>query len=202
MSSFDAVILAAGRGSRMEELTRLKPKCLLELAGKPLLEWQLAALRAAGASGVTVVTGYRGEMIAGYGMNTVENPRWSETNMVSSLLCAAPLLESRECVVTYSDIVYGPSAVRALLGCGADKETSTSRGSPRQKHPFSPSVRESGFLQAVVPLVHGSRAGHAEHGPDSNAADGICIGSSPDETVGREASDSEAPRRPKAWTPS
>ena len=40
-----AVILAAGRGSRMNELGDVRPKCLVELAGRTLLERQVAALR-------------------------------------------------------------------------------------------------------------------------------------------------------------
>ena len=41
------IILAAGRGSRMKHLTSERPKCMVKLQGKPLIEWQLEALRAA-----------------------------------------------------------------------------------------------------------------------------------------------------------
>ena len=81
------IILAAGRGSRMKELTAEKPKCLLELAGKPLLHWQLAAMRRAGIEKSLVVRGYAGHCLQG-DFETVENPRWENTNMLSSLLCA------------------------------------------------------------------------------------------------------------------
>src|SRR6185503_13206340 len=52
-----AIILAAGRGSRMGQLTAEIPKCLVQLGGKPLLEWQTGALRAAGIDRIAVVTG-------------------------------------------------------------------------------------------------------------------------------------------------
>ena len=60
-----AIILAAGRGSRMKELTEEKPKCLVELAGKPLLHWQLSALRAAQHERILVVRGYASSCIHG-----------------------------------------------------------------------------------------------------------------------------------------
>ena len=43
-----AIILAAGRGSRMNELTYDKPKCLIEINGKTLLDWQLEAIKSVG----------------------------------------------------------------------------------------------------------------------------------------------------------
>ena len=50
------IILAAGRGSRMKNLTADRPKCLVELRGKALLDWQLEALRAAGVTEIAIVT--------------------------------------------------------------------------------------------------------------------------------------------------
>lgn len=99
----------------MRALTAHKPKCLVEIAGRPLLEWQCDALHAAGISDVAVVRGYRAESLAGPGYALLENPRWANTNMVSSLLCADAWLRGGECVVSYSDIVYHPEVVRALI---------------------------------------------------------------------------------------
>ncbi|MBM3846516.1 MAG: phosphocholine cytidylyltransferase family protein, partial [Verrucomicrobia bacterium] len=99
---------------RMRSLTAHKPKCLVELAGRPLLEWQCAALRTAGVTEVAVVRGYRAESLVGPGYALLENPRWAQTNMVSSLLCADAWLREGECVVSYSDIVYHPDVVQTL----------------------------------------------------------------------------------------
>ena len=49
-----AIILAAGRGSRMKGLTDEKPKCLNKLLNRSLFDWQLSALRAAGISNIVV----------------------------------------------------------------------------------------------------------------------------------------------------
>lgn len=120
-----AVILAAGRGSRMKELTEEKPKCLVELAGRPLLHWQTGALRAAGIKRILVVRGYAAHCIRG-DFATVENPRWAATNMVASLLCADAFARAffaaagARLLVSYSDIVYHPDHVRRLLAASGD----------------------------------------------------------------------------------
>ncbi len=118
------LILAAGRGSRMGELTAKVPKCLVELGGKALLRWQLESLRGAGIGRVAVVRGYAGHCLQGGGdFETVDNPRWAETNMLSSLLCADAWVRDafghgvERLVVSYSDIVYACEHVRRLLDC-------------------------------------------------------------------------------------
>ncbi|MBK9578061.1 MAG: phosphocholine cytidylyltransferase family protein [Fibrobacterota bacterium] len=116
---FQAIILAAGRGSRMKRLTEEVPKCLTPLAGLPLLEWQLSSLRQAGASAVTVVRGWRAEKLEG-NFATIDNPEWSTSNMVVTLSKTASLLSQGPCVVSYSDIVYHPDHVRELLDAPGD----------------------------------------------------------------------------------
>ncbi len=115
-----AIILAAGRGSRMKNLTKDKPKCLLEINGKVLIDMQLESLLLAGISDVGVVTGYRRELIASRVYKEFFNPRWSETNMVSSLECASSWLEQEPCIVSYSDIYYEPRAVESLMNSEFD----------------------------------------------------------------------------------
>lgn len=119
MNTVTAVILAAGRGSRMKGLTEEKPKCLLELAGRPLLHWQLDAVHAAGITDVRVVRGYRASLLTG-DFITVDNPRWADTNMVQTLLCALPHINDRITLVSYADIVYKSAHVQALLDTPGD----------------------------------------------------------------------------------
>jgi choline kinase len=114
-----AIILAAGRGSRMKDLTDERPKCLVELRGKALLDWQLEALRAAGIREIAIVTGYKRELLANRGLVEFHNPRWAKTNMVSSLVCAQDWLMAEPCIVSYSDIFYSPLAVQSLMVCAA-----------------------------------------------------------------------------------
>lgn len=114
-----AIILAAGRGSRMKNLTDDRPKCLVELRGKSLLDWQLDSLRSAGINEIAIVTGYQREQLANRGLVEFHNSRWSETNMVTSLTCALEWLQAEPCIVSYSDIFYSPEAVKSLMTCSA-----------------------------------------------------------------------------------
>lgn len=114
-----AIILAAGRGSRMKFLTDDRPKCLVELRGKPLLDWQLLALRAAGITEIAIVTGYKRELLTNRGLIEFHNARWDETNMVSSLACAEAWLNLEPCIVSYSDIFYESWAVTSLMHSSA-----------------------------------------------------------------------------------
>jgi L-glutamine-phosphate cytidylyltransferase len=111
-----AVILAAGRGSRMGHLGGDRPKCLVELEGKPLIERQIAALRRGGVDEIGVVRGYRAEMIDFPGLSYFANERWAETNMVMSLAAAAPWLRWGPVIVSYADIFYRSELVRGLAG--------------------------------------------------------------------------------------
>jgi choline kinase len=108
-----AIILAAGRGSRLGDHTESIPKCLNRVGGRPLLEWQLAALRSGGADRITIVGGYRTEQLERPGVSLVRNDAWATTNMVSSLLCAREMFD-QPAIVSYSDILYGASIVSEL----------------------------------------------------------------------------------------
>ena len=115
-----AIILAAGRGSRMRSLTDDRPKCLIELNGRSLLDRQIEALGGAGIRDIAIVTGYRRDMLADRGLVEFHNSRWDETNMVSSLACAAVWLDAGPCLVSYSDIFYDHTAPVALIASTAD----------------------------------------------------------------------------------
>ncbi|HLO76173.1 MAG TPA: phosphocholine cytidylyltransferase family protein [Magnetospirillum sp.] len=115
-----ALILAAGRGSRMLALTEDRPKGLVELAGRPLLEYQLRALRAGGATEIGIVTGYRGQQLSPYADRLFDNPRWQETNMVRSLACAHDWLAEAPCLVSYADIVVSARTVADLTAAQGD----------------------------------------------------------------------------------
>jgi L-glutamine-phosphate cytidylyltransferase len=109
-----AVILAAGRGSRMRHLGDDRPKCLIELEGKPLIERQIAALRRGGVDEIGVVRGFRADLIDFPGLCYFANERWAETNMVMSLAAASSWLRSGPVIVSYADIFFRSELVRGL----------------------------------------------------------------------------------------
>jgi choline kinase len=114
-----ALVLAAGRGSRMGALTEAKPKCLTELAGHTLLSLQRRALAEAGARVHGIVTGYRADLLAADDLVAFHNSRWAETNMVASLACAEAWLADAPCLVSYADIFYSAETVRRLMRADA-----------------------------------------------------------------------------------
>lgn len=114
-----AIILAAGRGSRLGSMTENQPKPLAKLAGKPLIEWQLASLAAAGVDSVHVVCGYCSEALQGYGNSRIMNTNWASSNMVRSLMCADVVLSAAPTLVCYGDIAYRPGIIRTLMASDA-----------------------------------------------------------------------------------
>ena len=109
-----AIILAAGRGSRMKSRTDKIPKCLINFMNKPLIEWQIQALKNAGISDIAVVSGYMHDKLRYLNLKEFYNIRWAETNMVSSLECADSWLSCSECIISYSDIYYQADAILKL----------------------------------------------------------------------------------------
>lgn len=113
-----AVILAAGRGSRLQPYTETCPKPLTELGGVSLLDRQIATLRGVGIGDIVIATGYRHDMLDRPGIQRIHNPRWADTNMVESLFCAEAEFGD-DLIVSYGDIVYEPRLLRALLECAS-----------------------------------------------------------------------------------
>lgn len=113
-----AVILAAGCGSRMGRLTRRRPKALLRLGGRTLLQWQLAALAEAGINEVSVVGGHAAEALPP-GLRQVRNPHWPHSGPIASLRAAQPQALGTVLLV-YGDGVFHPDYARALHASTAD----------------------------------------------------------------------------------
>ncbi len=95
----NAVILAAGTGSRLIPLSFEKPKGLLSVRGEILIERQIRQLHEAGISDVTVVVGYLKEQFSyladKYGVRLVENNDYRTTGSAASLAYAGDVLKNR-----------------------------------------------------------------------------------------------------------
>lgn len=118
-----AVILAAGRGSRLGHLTDDKPKCLTVVAGHALLDWMLDALFQAGIEHVLIVGGYGYESLESYRsptVSTLRHARWAETNMLGTLQAADAWLAANPCLITYSDIAVLPAHLATLRAATGD----------------------------------------------------------------------------------
>lgn len=118
-----AIILSAGKGSRLLPLTADRPKCLLELSGRTLLEWQLDALFDAGIAEMVVVTGFRPELveavIAARGqqrgrVGTLFNPFYHVADNLGSVWMARAAMD-RDCLLLNGDTLVPPALVDRLL---------------------------------------------------------------------------------------
>ncbi|QQG27711.1 phosphocholine cytidylyltransferase family protein [Pectobacterium carotovorum] len=114
------LILAAGRGSRLGELTEYAPKCMVKIHGVSLLDRQINAMKLAGVSNVAGVTGYCSELINRYFSHNFKNNYWSVTNIAGSLCCAEAWLSECTTIVSYGDIFYPSSAVSSLIDTHED----------------------------------------------------------------------------------
>jgi choline kinase len=111
------VILAAGRGSRLNGAASESPKCLVEAGGLTLVERQIRALRRAGVDEITVVVGCDAERVrgaCGRGVTYVENAHYAQTNSMYSLWMARPLLYEGF-VVLNCDVLFHPVLLDDLL---------------------------------------------------------------------------------------
>lgn len=155
-----AVILAAGFGSRLRPLTDDRPKALVPIDGHPLLERALDALAEAGVKSVVVVTGYRQERVrellawySGLDVTTVENPDYATTNTLASLLHAAPLLDD-DFLLLDGDLVFEPAVLRPLVEARGEPVTriAIDRSRPLDDDAVKVSVAD-GRVTAVAKVV-------------------------------------------------
>jgi L-glutamine-phosphate cytidylyltransferase len=109
-----AIILAAGQGTRLGKLAIDRPKCLVEVCGKPLIEWQLETMRQQDITDITVITGHRADRLCDLeGCEIIKNPLYNLTNMVYSLFYARHLFDGKDdLLISYGDIVYAPHVLR------------------------------------------------------------------------------------------
>ena len=116
------IILAAGRGSRLNGTAGDKPKCLVRAGGMTLLERQIGALRKAGIDDIAVVVGCQSDRVrqsCGDGVRYVENFRFAETNSLYSLWTARALLYEGF-VVLNCDVLFHPALLDELLATHHD----------------------------------------------------------------------------------
>ena len=116
-----AIVLAAGVGSRLRPYTDDRPKGMVEVNGKPILEYQFETLKQAGVDEIIVVCGYLKDKItsACVRLSKIQNERWDTTNMVASLHCAREWLTD-DVVISYADIIYQQPVLEQLLQSDAD----------------------------------------------------------------------------------
>ena len=118
----NAVILSAGQGKRLSPLTDARPKCLVPIAGRPILEWQLRSLAAAGVDEIAVVTGFCADAVDAMVMTTnvpaevrtVYNPFYTVADNIGSCWAAKDLI-GPDTLLLNGDTLFEPEIASRVL---------------------------------------------------------------------------------------
>jgi len=116
-----AIIIGAGRGSRLMPTTADTPKCFANVSDKRILDWTLDAFKASGIDNINFIGGYRIDCVQeAYPQFTFRhNADWKNNNILASLFHAEDLMDE-PFICCYSDILFTPSVVQDLLKCNDD----------------------------------------------------------------------------------
>lgn len=118
-----AIILAAGMGRRLGELTEDNTKCMLEVNGVRLIDRTLACLKDVGISRLILVVGYKAQNVINHvgndykGMEIIyiENPKYDKTNNIYSLYLAKDYLLEEDTLLLESDLIYESSVIKQIV---------------------------------------------------------------------------------------
>ena len=116
--NYNAVVLAATKGAQLRHLTKNKPKCMLDIQGKPLLERLTSTLKKDNIGKISIVSGYKSNVIRERNnlsnLNIIENKEYIKTGELYSLYKAVNEIKN-DCIITYGDIVFRKYILDALL---------------------------------------------------------------------------------------
>lgn len=107
-----ALVLAGGRGSRLESITVSINKCMLALDGRPLIEHSLANALAAGAEEIIIVVGHLAEQIINVFGNIYEGVpvkyviQWEQRGLVHAVECARDMIDGADFMLFLADEVF------------------------------------------------------------------------------------------------
>jgi phosphoenolpyruvate phosphomutase len=114
-----AVILASARGSGFGKLTQDRPKCMMMIEGRSLLERQVEVLNLCGIKDISVVVGYKRKAVDLANLKYLFNPDYARGGILQSYLRAADTLEG-PCILSFGDILYEAHLLRDLLEQNGD----------------------------------------------------------------------------------
>ncbi|MFO0640567.1 MAG: phosphoenolpyruvate mutase [Polyangiaceae bacterium] len=108
-----AIVLAASRGQELGDLTKDKPKAMLDVKGQPILSHIASTYREVGVKDITVVRGYKKEAFNVTSLTYVDNDAYESTQEVVSLARAKDAL-SGQTVISYGDVLFKKYIVQEL----------------------------------------------------------------------------------------
>ena len=116
--NYNGIVLAASRGHQLKHLTKNKPKCMLDIQGKPLLERLTSTLKKDNIGKISIVSGYKNSVIEENNnlsnLNIIHNKNYAKTGELFSLNKLSNEIKD-DCIITYGDIVFRKYILDALL---------------------------------------------------------------------------------------
>jgi len=169
------IVLAASQGVELGELTRDRPKAMVNIGGRPLLWHILETYRAAGVKDLAVVRGYQKDTVNLANVRYFDNDQYAATQEVASLAAALPALEG-DVIVSYGDVLLKKYIVQELVETDddivimvdSDHHESRNRGrnadyvtcsEPNSRRAFHNAVTLKAFRPEDTAEVHGEWMG-------------------------------------------
>ncbi len=168
-----AIVLAASRGIELGDLTADRPKCMVDVRGQPLLRRLVGTLNGGGVRDITVVRGYRKEMVNLPTVKTIDNDSYDSTGEAATLACAAARLD-RETLLVYGDILFRQYILDQL--CAAEGDIILVVDALWRERDPDPTARMRDLVSCSAPFHTGyleDGAVTAEHIGDDLAVDEI-----------------------------
>jgi histidinol-phosphate/aromatic aminotransferase/cobyric acid decarboxylase-like protein/choline kinase len=132
-----ALMLAAGKGSRMGALTENCPKCLIKVGGISIIDRIIDALKFAGITKLNVVVGYKSDILKKHleqftdlDISFTENPDYETTNNIYSLWLAKDLLSEDDTILIESDLVFEKSLITDIISDNSDSLAAVAKYEP------------------------------------------------------------------------
>ena len=114
-----AIIIAAGIGSRLGNLTKNLPKPLIDVNGKSIIERQISSFRKVGINEITIVTGYKKNKFIFKNINYVFNPKYEEVEQAFSLMVARKQIFG-DVIISFGDIIFEDKIIEQILNTKND----------------------------------------------------------------------------------
>ena len=115
----DAIIIAAGSGKRISEDVKDLPKSLLTVNGKPIIAYQIQALKQVGIKNIVVITGIHDEKFGIENVHYIKDHYYNEHDIMGSLMEAKDFLKN-DVLVLYSDIIFELKILKQILDSKGD----------------------------------------------------------------------------------
>jgi L-glutamine-phosphate cytidylyltransferase len=157
------IILAAGEGARIAQVTKKKPKCLIEINGKTILERQINFLRRLNIKDIIVITGFKKKKINFKNIKYVVNKNYKNNEQLESLFSAKKEFND-EVIITFADTIYDFSVIKKLYASrngdiilGIDKKWKK-RYKFRYDHPYAQAdkvqINKEGQVLKIGKKIH------------------------------------------------